>query len=373
MNAKFVLTQEESQDLARRYGTPLMVVSRKKLEERYKCLQHYLPRVKIFYAMKANPSEVIVQHLAKLGSCFDVASAGEINQLASYGIKGDRMLYANPVKSRKALRTARDYQVSRMTYDSEAEIDKIKDEYPGATVLLRVQVSNPSAMVDLNTKFGAAPEKAVELLKKAKQSGLDVAGVSFHVGSQSISPEGYRNAIALCAGIFADAAEEGVLLKVLDIGGGFPIPQKGAFPDLPGMLQAVNNSLEEHFPDTEIWAEPGRFLCGESANIIASIIGVSERSGKPFYTLDEGTYGSFSAKFFDHWDFEPITFREGEKTDAILAGPSCDSLDILFSSYPLPAMQMDDLLLFTECGAYTYASSSTFNGFERIKVIMLED
>lgn len=372
MKKEWMLTFEEAKKMVNLYSSPLMVISEQILNEKVEMLQKHLPQVKICYAMKANPAEGIIKHLAKQGICFDVASAGEMRQLASYGIAGERMVYANPTKTEKGLLAAKECGVSRMTFDSEAEIDKMAQSQPGATVLLRIQINNPDALVDLNSKFGITPEKAPEIWRKAQEAGLDMAGLCFHVGSQSLTTQGYLNALHACRELFDKAAEEGLNFRILDIGGGFPICKNGFTPDVPAFLTEIQEILSVLFPETEIWSEPGRFICGEAATVIASVIGVTERRGKPFYTLDEGVYGAFTAKFFDHWDFEPRLESTEEKEVACLAGPSCDSIDILVDDYQLPPLKFGDLLLFDNAGAYTYASATTFNGFDILKVIMVD-
>ena len=372
MNGRQVLTFSEARELANQYGTPLMVLSKKVLDAQVAIFRKYLPQVQIYYAMKSNPSEAIIKHLAEKDVNFDVASAGEMRQLKGYGLAGDRMIYANPVKTPAGLAAAKECNVSTMTFDSEFEIEKMVQSQPGARVLLRVQISNPDALVDLNSKFGTTPEKAPEIWRKAHEAGLDMAGLCFHVGSQSTSTTGYHNALMVCRDLFDQAKEDGLDFHILDIGGGFPIRNKEFVPDIPAFLTDIQEGLTEFFPDTEIWAEPGRFLCGEAGTIIASVIGVTERRGKPFYTIDEGIYGSFTAKYFDHWDFEPRIEKEGEKVVSCLAGPSCDSIDILADDYPLPALEYGDLLIFDYAGSYTYASATTFNGFEVLKVVMID-
>jgi len=372
VNENRVLTFDKAKELAKVHGTPLMVMSKGSLDKKVALFKKHLPRVKIFYALKANPFEEVARHLAEQGICFDVASAGEMRQLASYGVSGDRMVYANPVKTLKGLQAAKDCKVSTMTFDSEFEIEKMAKAMPGAKVLLRIQINNPDALVDLNSKFGTTPEKAPELWRKAKAAGLDMAGLCFHVGSQSISTQGHLNALAVCRDLFDQAAEEGIHFHILDIGGGFPIQKNSYIPCIEQFLEEIKEGLDKHFPETEIWAEPGRYICGEAGTIITSVIGITERRGNPFYTLDEGIYGAFTAKFFDHWDCEPRLEKEGKKVVSCLAGPSCDSIDILVDDYQLPKLGYGDLLLFDNAGAYTYASATTFNGFEVLKAIMVE-
>ena len=173
--------------------------------------------------------------------------------------------------------------------------------------------------------------------------------------------------------VFEEAAAAGMQLRILDIGGGFPIPEPKVRFNLKEMLKQINARLDEDFPNVEIWAEPGRFMCGTAVNLITSVIGVTERGGQPWYFLDDGLYGTFSGVIFDQWDFKLISFKEGEEVEATFAGPSCDSLDIMFRGKLTVRQEVGDLLLVPSCGAYTSASATTFNGFSKANFIVWED
>lgn len=369
----FRLNKEETEALAQEYGTPLLVLSLEQIEKNYRLLRTHLPRVKVFYAIKANPHRRILELMRDLGSNFDVASDGEIMELSSLGVDGSRMIYANPMKTVNGLRACRNAGVGKMTFDSAGEIDKIARECPGATVLLRIRIDNSSAHVDLNKKFGAAREQALELLLKARDAGLDAAGIAFHVGSQTTSADPYLYALDIAREIFEEAAAAGMQLRIMDIGGGFPIPEPKVRFNLQEMLNQINARLDEDFPGVEIWAEPGRFICGTAVNLITSVIGVTERGGQPWYFLDEGLYGTFSGVLFDQWDFKLISFKEGEQVAATFAGPSCDSLDIMFRGKMTVRQEEGDLILVPICGAYTSASATTFNGFSKANFVVWED
>lgn len=369
----FRLNKEETEALAQEYGTPLLVLSLEQIEKNYRLLRTHLPRVKVFYAIKANPHRRILELMRDLGSNFDVASDGEIMELSSLGVDGSRMIYANPMKTVNGLRACRNAGVGKMTFDSAGEIDKMARECPGATVLLRIRIDNSSAHVDLNKKFGAAREQALELLLKARDAGLDAAGIAFHVGSQTTSADPYLSALDIAREIFEEAAAAGMQLRIMDIGGGFPIPEPKVRFNLQEMLNQINARLDEDFPGVEIWAEPGRFICGTAVNLITSVIGVTERGGQPWYFLDEGLYGTFSGVLFDQWDFKLISFKEGEQVAATFAGPSCDSLDIMFRGKMTVRQEEGDLILVPICGAYTSASATTFNGFSKANFVVWED
>ena len=369
----FRLNKEETEALAQEYGTPLLVLSLEQIKKNYRLLRTHLPRVKVFYAIKANPHRRILELMRDLGSNFDVASDGEIMELSSLGVDGSRMIYANPMKTVNGLRACRNAGVGKMTFDSAGEIDKMARECPGATVLLRIRIDNSSAHVDLNKKFGAAREQALELLLKARDAGLDAAGIAFHVGSQTTSADPYLYALDIAREIFEEAAAAGLQLRIMDIGGGFPIPEPKVRFNLQEMLNQINARLDEDFPGVEIWAEPGRFICGTAVNLITSVIGVTERGGQPWYFLDEGLYGTFSGVLFDQWDFKLISFKEGEQVAATFAGPSCDSLDIMFRGKMTVRQEEGDLILVPICGAYTSASATTFNGFSKANFVVWED
>lgn len=369
----FRLNKEETEALAQEYGTPLLVLSLEQIEKNYRLLRTHLPRVKVFYAIKANPHRRILELMRDLGSNFDVASDGEIMELSFLGVDGSRMIYANPMKTVNGLRACRNAGVGKMTFDSAGEIDKMARECPGATVLLRIRIDNSSAHVDLNKKFGAAREQALELLLKARDAGLDAAGIAFHVGSQTTSADPYLYALDIAREIFEEAAAAGMQLRIMDIGGGFPIPEPKVRFNLQEMLNQINARLDEDFPGVEIWAEPGRFICGTAVNLITSVIGVTERGGQPWYFLDEGLYGTFSGVLFDQWDFKLISFKEGEQVAATFAGPSCDSLDIMFRGKMTVRQEEGDLILVPICGAYTSASATTFNGFSKANFVVWED
>ena len=173
--------------------------------------------------------------------------------------------------------------------------------------------------------------------------------------------------------LFEEAEVAGLHLRILDIGGGFPIPEPKVKFNLPEMLKQIAARLDEDFADAEIWAEPGRYICGTAVNLITSVVGVTERGGQPWYFLDEGLYGTFSGVLFDQWDFKLISFKESdEKVAATFAGPSCDSLDIMFRGRMTAPLEVGDLLLVPSCGAYTSASATTFNGFSKARFVVWE-
>ncbi|EHM12523.1 MULTISPECIES: type III PLP-dependent enzyme [Jonquetella] len=373
MNSTFQLSPDQASALAEKYGSPLVVLSLKQAEQNYRTLSDWLNRVKLHYAMKSNPAEPLLKTFADLGSGFDVATIGEIKTLLQLGVDPSRLIYANPTKPENWIAQAWKLGVTRFTYDSPAEVGKIAANAPGASVWLRVRIANPGALVNLNSKFGASQADALDLLQLAKSKGLDVAGLSFHVGSQTRDSGPYLNSLAVCRRIFNEAAEMGVPLRSLDIGGGFPIVELGYDIDQETMDSQIRDELEDLFPETELLAEPGRALCGTTANLITSVIGKQVRDGQDWYILDDGIYGTFSGILFDHWDFELLSAKTGPLYLSTFAGPSCDSLDVLFRDRSTPELEVGDRLVVPACGAYTSASATTFNGFSLTPIVIWEE
>ena len=369
----FHLSRSAVERLADRYGTPLLVISQQQIERNYNYLKSNLRRVKLHYAVKANPDERIIRKLADLGSSFDVASDGEVQLLADMGIEPSRMVFANPIKPAQGIAMANRLGIRYYTFDSVPELEKMARIAPGCGAVLRMRVDNPEALIDLNTKFGVMPENALSILLKARSLGLDVAGIAFHVGSQTVKYEAYVEAMRIARGVFDAAAAEGIQLRILDIGGGFPIPAGNGPLDLDTMTAQISAGLDRWFPDTEIWAEPGRFICGTAVNLITRVIGSQNRDGQEWYFLDDGLYGTFSGVIFDHWDFEMEMFKTGPKITATFAGPSCDSFDVMFRDRLTVPLEVEDLILVTNCGAYTSASATTFNGFCKAKAVTWEE
>lgn len=360
--------------LAERFPTPFLVASLDKVEENYRFMRRHLPKAGVYYAMKANPTPAILQKLVELGSCFDVASAGEMEILAELGVDGSRMIYANPVKDMRGLRAAAAYGVRRFTFDDMSEIDKMAKAVPGADVLVRISVRNNKALVDLNTKFGAPMDEVLSLLEQAEKAGLHAMGICFHVGSQSLSTAAYEEALLFVRNLFDEAEARGMHLTDLDIGGGFPVPDAdGLTVDLAAMMEAINRQIERLFPDTAVWTEPGRYMCGTAVNLVTSVIGTKDRAGTPWYILDEGIYGCFSGIMYDHWTYPLHCFGKGEKKPSVFAGPSCDGIDVLYRDFMAPQLQVGDNLLVTEMGSYTSVSATRFNGFYLAPTIIFED
>jgi ornithine decarboxylase len=286
-------------NLVKKHGTPLFVVDHDELRRNYAAFRKHLPRVQAYYAVKANPDPAIVKTLYEAGASFDVASMPEFRIVYEY-IKDlpdkerqawiwDKIIYANPTKAEATLQELNQYK-PLVTYDNYEEIKKIKRHAPLAGLALRIKVPNTGAMVELSSKFGAAPGEAVDLILAADKAGLVVEGLSFHVGSQTTNFQNYVAALELAANLFKEAKDRGYTkMNLLDIGGGFPAPYDDSVKPFRELAALINRELDRLFPkNIQILAEPGRFMVATAAFAVSRILGKAVREGKLCYYIDDG-------------------------------------------------------------------------------------
>jgi ornithine decarboxylase len=376
-----MISAKRLQQLARQHGTPLFVVDHDELRKNYATFKKYLPRVQAYYAVKANSDPAIVRTLFEAGASFDVASMPEfmivydlireMPEKARQAWIWDKIIYANPIKANETLRQLDRYK-PLVTYDNAEEIRKIKKHAPRAGLALRLKVPNTGAMVELSSKFGAAPGEAVDLILAAEKEGLVVEGLSFHVGSQTTNFDNYVQALNLAANVFHEAKARGASkLNLLDIGGGFPAPYDATVKPFRELARILNREIDRLFPrEIEILAEPGRFMVATAGTAVSTIIGKAVRDGKLCYYIDDGVYHTFSGVIFDHCQYHFRSFRKGTEQTCSVFGPTCDALDVVSMTERLPEnLKLGDLLFSTNIGAYSHASSTSFNGFPPAKVL----
>jgi len=373
--------QKLLRQLAAKHGTPLFVVDHDEVRRNYAAFRKYLPRVQAYYAVKAFSDPAVVQTLFEAGASFDVASMPEFRIVYEY-VKGmppkqrqdwiwDKIIYAHPIKAEETLRELDPYK-PLVTYDNHEEIRKIKKHAPHAGLALRLKVPNTGAMVELSSKFGAAPGEAVDLILEADKAGLVVEGLSFHVGSQTTNFDNFVQAINLAANVFQEARDRGYTkMNLLDIGGGFPAPYDATVRPFRELARKINAELDRLFPkDVQILAEPGRFMVATAGTLVAKIIGKAVRDGKLCYYIDDGVYHTFSGILFDHCQYHMKAFRKGPQQVCTVFGPTCDALDVISMSEELPGnLELGELLYSVNIGAYSSASSTPFNGFPPAKIV----
>ncbi len=368
------------QKLAKKHGTPLFVIDHDELRKNYRDFRKHLPRVQIYFAVKANSDPAIVRTLFKEGSSFDVASMPEFmivhENIRHWPAKKrqdwiwDKIIYANPTKPTETLEKLNRYK-PLVTFDNREEIHKIKKHAPNAGLALRLKVPNTGAMVELSSKFGALPGEAVDLILEADRVGLVVEGISFHVGSQTTNFENYVQALSLTAAIFKEAQDRGYTkMNLLDIGGGFPAPYDSTVRPLKDLAQIINTEIDRLFPkNIQVLAEPGRFLVASAGYAVSKIIGKAVRDGKTSYYINDGVYHTYSGVIFDHCKYPIKSFKQGPTSLCSVFGPTCDALDVISMAENLPDLERDDFVYSVNIGAYSHASATYFNGFPPAKVV----
>jgi ornithine decarboxylase len=357
--------------LADQFGSPLFVIDCARLRRQYRALAAALPGVDLHYALKPLPDRTVVQVLAQEGAWFDLATNGEVDLVRDAGIPPKRCIHSHPIKRGSDIRHALDRRVTTFVVDNAEEIAKFKAQRSRVKLLLRVSFRNPDTVIDLSRKFGCDPAAAIGLIEEAARLGIRVVGLSFHAGSQLPRPDKHVEAIGTCGRIIAEARGRGFPLEVLDIGGGFPIDYLEPAPPIDAFCAPIRAALSGLPDGLRLIAEPGRFICGPAVVAISTVMGRARREGRWWYYLDDGVYGTYSAQIFDRMRLpvEPLAGSDRPREACVLAGPTCDSLDVIAEDLPMPVLEIGERLVARQAGAYTMATATDFNFFPRAKVI----
>ncbi len=359
--------------------TPVLIMDLDAVEQNFRQLREYLPLARIFYAVKANPAPQVVDRLFNLGSSFDTASRGEIELCMSQGVKAADISFGNTIKKEKDIAWAYGRGVRLFAFDSEAELQKLAKAAPGARVFCRVLVDCGGAEWPLSKKFGCSPEMARDLLIKAKRWGLDPYGLSFHVGSQQTDLEQWDRALGRTSQLFFALQEDGVELKMINLGGGLPARYRSEVAGVKEYALAIMRAMTKHFGNNlpEMIIEPGRSMVGDAGLIQSEVVLISKKDAadkKRWVYLDIGKFGGMAETMDEAIKYRFRTKLDGRKAGpVIIAGPTCDSADILYekTEYKLPVdLKVGDKVEILSTGAYTSSYSSVnFNGFAPLKTI----
>jgi len=357
--------------LVREFGSPLLIIDCARVRVQYRKLRQALPGVKLHYALKPLPHPAVVRVIVAAGGGLDLATTGEVQLVQALGIEAARCIHTHPIKRERDIRNALEYGVRTFVADNPDEVRKFKRHGQRAALLLRVSFRSPGAVCDLSRKFGCDPEDAIGLARLAASLGIDVQGFSFHVGSQAADALKHVDAIGVCGKLLATARRERLgTLDTLDIGGGFPIDYLQHAADIRKFCAPIRAALAKLPKRVQIIAEPGRFIAGPAAIGIATVMGRARREGHWWYYLDDGLYGSYSGQLYDHAHYPVESMRRGEPLLAsVLAGPTCDSIDVIAENLMLPQLKAGDLIIGRAMGAYTWASASEFNFFPKATVV----
>jgi ornithine decarboxylase len=354
-------------------ATPCLVLDVDTVEANYRKLLSALPAARIYYAVKANPAAPILDRLAGLGSSFDAASWEEIEACLAAGAAPDSISFGIPVKKESAIKAAFAAGVTMFAFDSEPELKKLARSAPGARVYCRILVENKGAEWPLSRKFGCEAKMARDLMLKAAEWGLDPYGISFHVGSQQTRTDAYQAAIGQAAMIFSDLRDAGVTLRMVNLGGGYPVRYRAEVPGIDDFGAAIMGAMAQHFGNAlpEIVIEPGRFMVGDAGVVETEVVLVSRKGEDDpvrWVYLDIGRFGGLAETEGEAIRYAFRTPHDGEEEGPVtIAGPTCDSTDTLYekSNYRLPlSLDSGDRVQLLATGAYvtTYASQA-FNGF----------
>ncbi|MGB3417914.1 MAG: type III PLP-dependent enzyme [Mesorhizobium sp.] len=361
----------------RRPDGPCLVVDLDVVADNFRAFERALPDSRIYYAIKANPAPEILRMLAKMGSSFDAASVAEVEMAMNAGAPASRISFGNTIKKERDIARAYQLGVRLFAVDCVEEVEKIARVAAGSRVFCRVLTDGAGAEWPLSRKFGCAPVMAVDVLRRAHALGLEAYGVSFHVGSQQTDLAAWDRALGDARQVFATLAEEGIVLRMVNLGGGFPTRYLRDVPAAEAYGQAIFDALRKHFgnaiPETII--EPGRGMVGNAGVIKSEVVLISKKADNDnvrWVFLDIGKFGGLAETMDEAIRYPLVTRHDGGETaPCVLAGPTCDSADVLYEKtpYPLPlSLTIGDEVLIEGTGAYTTTYSAVaFNGFEPLR------
>ncbi|MBS0365084.1 MAG: type III PLP-dependent enzyme [Proteobacteria bacterium] len=362
---------EHIRRLVGRFGSPLLILDCQRVRSQWRRLARALPGVALHYALKPLPHPALVATILQEGGGLDLASTGEVQLARRLGAPPARCIHTHPIKRPVDIENALLFGVRTFVADNPDEILKFADFAGRARLLLRVAFRSATAVVDLSRKFGCEPADVPDLARLAQRLGVEVRGLSFHAGSQAADATRHVEAVQECARLMA-AARRAQLgrFDMLDIGGGFPIDYLQPVPPIGRFCAPLRRALAQLPRGVQVIAEPGRYVCGPAAIAVAQVVGQAQREGSRWYYLDDGLYGSYSGQMFDHVRYRIESLRPGTRRfPSVLAGPTCDSFDVIAEGIELPRLNNGDLVVGHAMGAYTSACATNFNFIPRATVV----
>ena len=361
----------EVRRLVREFGSPLLILDCERVRVQVRKLRRALPRVALHYALKPMPHPAVVATVLAEGGLLDLATTGEVRLVQRLGVDPARCIHTHPIKRPEDIANALQFGVRLFVADNPDEVRKFAQLTDRAELLLRVSFRNPGAVVDLSRKFGCDPEELLTLARLAADLGVRVRGLSFHVGSQTLDAARHVEAVLACTKLMAAARRERLgPFDTLDIGGGFPIDYRQRVQDISRFCAPLRAVLARLPRRVRVIAEPGRYIVGPAAIAVATVMGRARREGHWWYYLDDGLYGAYSGQLFDHARYPVEPLRDGaERLPSVLAGPTCDSIDVIAENLMLPQLKVGDLVVGRAMGAYTWACATEFNFFPKPTVV----
>ncbi|MFA6054737.1 MAG: type III PLP-dependent enzyme [Thermodesulfovibrionales bacterium] len=354
--------------------TPFLLIDSEKVREKVALIGRHIKNAKLFYAVKANPDIKVIKFLNKLKTGFEIASEGELELLSSIGVEASRIISSNPVKSLKFLKLAASYGVDRFSFDSPDEVDKLMKYIPGCSVYIRLSVPNEGSEWPLSKKFGVELDNALKLLLYAGERGLKPAGITFHVGSQCTNMYSWNIALDKAKALWDMAGKKGLKLKLLNIGGGYPINYTKNVVGIEAIERNINTLIYERFPeDIDIYMEPGRAVVGDAGIFVSTVIGKAKREDQEWLYIDVGVFNGLMESVGGIKYSYIVESNKQVRSRKLwtVAGPSCDSFDVIDKNVLLPEPEVGNLVLILSSGAYTISYASEFNGFSIPRTILI--
>jgi ornithine decarboxylase len=355
-----------------KYSRPFLIVDTAIVRAKLRRFRAAMPRVRPHYAVKANPDRRVLKVLIQEGAGFEIASIAELDLLLGLGVPPAEVFYSNPVKSRESIAYAAQKGVEWFVVDSVDELRRVHEVKPDAKQYLRIAAPNIGSDWPLSGKFGAGAGDAREIVALAAKLGVDLAGITFHVGSQCRNPENWRVALEKARSVFDAMARAGLKPRLLNIGGGFPVRHMKPIPSVEVIGQVVNEGLKAFPEEVQVIAEPGRYLVSDAGYFVCRVLGTATRAGKRWMHWDAGLFGGV-IETTEGLKYRIRTDRSGPDIPWTVGGPTCDSVDIVLRDEPLPSdLQEGDFIYIRNAGAYTTAYASQFNGFPLPEVRVFE-
>ena len=355
-----------------KYTRPFLILDTAIVRGKVRRFRAAMPRVRPHYAVKANPDRRVLKVLAQEGCGFEIASIAELDLLLALGVPAAEVFYSNPVKSRESIAYAATKGVEWFVVDSVDELRRVFETKRDAKIYLRIATPNIGSDWPLSGKFGAGAGDAREIVSTAAKLGADLAGATFHVGSQCRNPENWRVGIEKARNLFDAMGKAGLRPRMLDIGGGFPVRHVRPIPSIEVIGAVVNEGLKAFGDDVQVIAEPGRYLVSDAGYFVCRVLGTATRAGKRWMHWDAGLFGGV-IESSEGLKYRIRTDRSGPDVAWTVGGPTCDSVDIVMRDEPLPSdLQENDFVYIRNAGAYTTAYASQFNGFPLPEVRVFE-
>src|SRR5438477_9140610 len=355
-----------------RYSRPFLIVATAIVRGKVRRFRAAMPRVRPHYAVKANPDRRVLKALVQEGCGFEIASTAELDLLLALGVPAAEIFYSNPVKSRESIAYAAGKGVEWFVVDSLDELRRVFEVTRDAKQYLRIAAPNIGSDWPLSGKFGAGSADAREIVAAAAKLGADLAGITFHVGSQCRNPENWRVALEKARAVFDSMLKAGLKPRLLNVGGGYPVRHVKPIPSIEVIGAVINEGLKAFPEDVQVIAEPGRYLVSDAGYFVCRVLGTATRAGKRWMHWDAGLFGGV-IEASEGLKYKIRTDRSGPDVPWTVGGPTCDSVDIVMREEPLPSdLQEGDFVYIKNAGAYTTAYASQFNGFPLPEVRVFE-